>query len=36
LVVDDYDQELHGEAQEEEKVELQKRNVDLRTMVSSL
>jgi hypothetical protein len=34
--IGDYDQELHREAQEEKKVKLQKRNVDLRTMVSSL
>lgn len=34
--IGDYNQELHREAQEEEKVELQKCNVDLRTMVSSL
>lgn len=34
--VGDYYQELHGEAQEEEKVEFQKCNVDLRTLVSSL
>jgi hypothetical protein len=32
----DYDQELYRKAQEEEKVELQKRNVDLRTKISSL
>ncbi len=32
--VGDYDQELHGKAQEEEKVEFQKRNVDLHLVVS--